>query len=326
MADEQSIIIKRLTKCPHCAHGGAWKVAFADFMTAAMAFFLMLWVLSGVNDDEMKAMAEYFRDPSVIEASPNVLVKSKEAGQSSNSVIDMGGFKDAPQHSEDDGKDVDAAEKKAEAAQMLDLKQQIDQKIDDSPTLKELKNQLKIDLTPNGLQIQVLDDRKKPMFESGVDLPKDYAAKLLEEVGQVLSKTQNRISIAGHTDSSSYHSNAAYTNWELSADRANAARRLLIDGGVNPKKIAQVVGLSDTVPFDKENPYNPRNRRISIVVLNKEAEDRLKSLSDAPGVEDLSKDLSKSPETQTTTDATKPQVNPVQEPISPPVTGTPASH
>ncbi|MBD3822389.1 MAG: OmpA family protein, partial [Thiotrichales bacterium] len=151
-------------------------------------------------------------------------------------------------------------------------------------------------------------------------------AKLLEQVGQVLSKTQNRISIAGHTDSSSYHSNAAYTNWELSADRANAARRLLIEGGVNPKKIAQVVGLSDTVPFDKENPYNPRNRRISIVVLNKEAEDRLKSLSDAPGVEDLSKDLSKSPETQTTMDATKPQVNPVQEPISPPVTGTPASH
>ncbi|WP_024851351.1 flagellar motor protein MotB [Hydrogenovibrio kuenenii] len=318
MADEQSIIIKRLTKCPHCAHGGAWKVAFADFMTATMAFFLMLWVLSGVNDEEMKAMAEYFRDPSVIEASPNVLVKSKEAGRSSNSVIDMGGFKDSPQHSTDDGKNIDAVEKKAETAQMLDLKQQIDQKIENNPTLKELKNQLKIDLTPNGLQIQVLDDRKKPMFETGVDLPKSYAAKLLEEVGQVLSKTTNRISIAGHTDSSGYHSNADYTNWELSADRANAARRLLIKGGVNSKKIAQVVGLADTVPFDKENPYNPRNRRISIVVLNKEAEDRLKSLSDAPGVEDLSKELDKSPTTNTTGGSRSDPVT-MPGPISPPV-------
>ncbi|MDX1795624.1 MAG: flagellar motor protein MotB [Hydrogenovibrio sp.] len=295
MADEQSIIIKRLTKCPHCAHGGAWKVAFADFMTAAMAFFLMLWVLSGVNDDEMKAMAEYFRDPTVIEASPDVLVKSKEAGQSSDSMIDMGGFKDAPKASVDDGT-KGGGDKKKEAAQMLSLKQQIEKKIDESPTLKDLKNQLKIDLTPNGLQVQILDDRKKPMFESGVDLPKSYAAKLIEEVGQVLSQTNNRISIAGHTDSSSYHSNAEYTNWELSADRANAARRLLVKGGVNSDKIAQVVGLSDTVPFDKENPYNPRNRRISIVVLNKEAEGRLKSLSDAPGMEDLSKKLVNPPE------------------------------
>lgn len=292
MSDEQSIIIKRLTKCPHCAHGGAWKVAFADFMTAAMAFFLMLWVLGGVNDEEMKAMAEYFRDPTVIEASPSVLVESKEAGQSSDSMIDMGGFKDAPKGTEGD---EDGSGKAKEKAEMEQLKLQIEQKISENPTLEKLKNQLKIEVTPNGLQVQVLDDRKRPMFGSGVDLPKDYAAKLLEEVGSVLSQTNNRISIAGHTDSSGYHSNAEYTNWELSADRANAARRLLLSGGVDSKKIAQVVGLSDTVPFDKENPYNPRNRRISIIVLNKEAEARLKSLSEAPGMEDLSKELINSP-------------------------------
>lgn len=294
MSDEQSIIIKRLTKCPHCAHGGAWKVAFADFMTATMAFFLLLWVLSGVNDEEMKAMAEYFRDPTVIEASPDVLVKSKEAGQSSDSMIDMGGFKDTPKASVDDGTKGGGDQQK-ETVEMLSLKKQIEQKIDSTPSLKDLKNQLKIDLTPNGLQVQILDDRKKPMFESGVDLPKQYAAKLIEEVGKILSQTKNRISIAGHTDSSGYHSNADYTNWELSADRANAARRLLIKGGVNADKIAQVVGLSDTVPFDKENPYNPRNRRISIVVLNKAAEERLKSLSDAPAMADISKNMIGSP-------------------------------
>ena len=290
MSDEQSIIIKRINKCPHCAHGGAWKVAFADFMTAAMAFFLMLWVLGGVNDEQMKAMAEFFRDPTVIEASPQVLMESQAAGQTTDSMIDMGGFMDAPKGKEGD---EDGSGKAQEIEQMEMMKLLIEQKIAENPITNELKSQLKIDVTPNGLQIQVLDDRKRPMFGSGVDLPKDYAAKLLEEVGKVLKVTKNRISIAGHTDSSGYTANAEYTNWELSADRANAARRLLLAGGVDTKKIAQVVGLSDTVPFDSENPYNPRNRRISIIVLNKEADERLRSLSEAPGLEDLSQNMAR---------------------------------
>ena len=287
MSDEQSIIIKRLNKCPHVAHGGAWKIAFADFMTAAMAFFLMLWVLGGVNDEEMKAMAEYFRNPTVIEASPMKLVESDEAGQSSDSMIDMGGFKDAPKGKDDDG----SGQEGQEQAQMEAMKISLEQKLAQDPDLSQFKEQLKIDITPNGLQVQILDDRKRPMFGSGVDLPRDYAMKLLKEVGAVLAQTSNKISIAGHTDSSGYHDQSEYTNWELSADRANAARRLLLQGGVNSKRIAQVVGLSDTVPFDSENPYNPRNRRISIIVLSKEAEQRLSALSDAPVLEDLSQEL-----------------------------------
>jgi chemotaxis protein MotB len=288
MSDEQSIIIKRITKCPHCAHGGAWKVAFADFMTAAMAFFLMLWVLSGVNNNEMRAIASYFQDPTIIDGSPQVLLKSKEAGKSSDSVIDMGGFMDAPKGS---GGDKDGSDAAKEKEQMELMKALIQKKIAENPITEKLKNQIKLDVTPNGLQIQILDNRKRPMFSAGVDLPKPYAAKLLEEVGGVLKNTQNRISIAGHTDASGYQQNADYSNWELSADRANAARRLLIKGGVHLKKIAQVVGLSDTVPFDAENPYNPRNRRISIIVLNKAADARLRSLSEAPGLKDLSQDL-----------------------------------
>ncbi|GKT11143.1 MAG: chemotaxis protein MotB [Thiomicrorhabdus sp.] len=284
MSDDQSIIIKRLNKCPHVAHGGAWKIAFADFMTATMAFFLMLWVLGGVNDEEMKAMAEYFRDPTVIEASPVTLLDSKEAGRSSDSMIDMGGFKDAPQ-SQEDGDGFGKAEEKASLEAM---KAALLQKIEENAALRQLKEQLKIDITPNGLQVQILDDRKRPMFGSGVDIPKEYASNLLREVGSVLASSSNKISIAGHTDASSYHANAEYTNWELSADRANAARRLLLEGGVDGALIAQAVGMADTVPFDKENPYNPRNRRISIIVLNKEAEQRLRSLSDAAQIEDLS--------------------------------------
>jgi chemotaxis protein MotB len=289
MSDEQSIIIKRIKKAPHGAHGGAWKIAFADFMTATMAFFLLLWVLSGVNDEEMKMIAEYFRDPTIIESPPMKLIESTSEGQSSDSILDMGGFQDAPKSAEGES---DAAEAAKERAQMEAMKQILEQKIEQTPSLNELKEQLKIDITPNGLQVQILDDRKRPMFSSGVDLPREYASKLLLEVGSVLAAaTDNRISVTGHTDSSGYHSNADYTNWELSADRANAARRLLLQGGVEQANIAQVVGLADTVPFDKENPYNPRNRRISIIVLTKEAESRLKSLSEAPAQEDLTRQL-----------------------------------
>lgn len=285
MSDEQSIIIKRLKKCPHVAHSGAWKIAFADFMTAAMAFFLMLWILGGVNDEEMKAMAEYFRDPSVIESAPSTLVVSKEAGQTADAMIDMGGFRDAPKGTEGN---EEGSGKADETASLKAMKLALEQKIEENDALRELKEQLKIDITPNGLQVQILDDRKRPMFDSGVDIPKEYAANLLREVGSVLANASNKISIAGHTDSSGYHASSQYTNWELSADRANAARRLLLVGGVDTNRIAQAVGMADTIPFDKENPYNPRNRRISIIVLNKEAEERLRSLSEAPQVESLS--------------------------------------
>lgn len=289
MSDEQSIIIKRVNKCPHAAHGGAWKIAFADFMTAVTAFFLMLWVLGGTSDEEMKAMAEYFRNPAVIEASPQVLVESKSQGRPTNTIIDAGGFQDMPTGKEGDESGSGKA-KEQEEAEMNQLKLMIEQKINADPVLNKLKDQLKLDVTPNGLQIQILDDRKRPMFESGVDIPRDYAARLIREVGEILAQTDRPISIAGHTDASRYASQE-YTNWELSADRANAARRLLLRGGVPEKRIAQVVGLADTVPFDKENPYNPRNRRISIIVLSQDAERRLKSLSEAAGVEDLGKEL-----------------------------------
>lgn len=289
MSDEQSIIIKRVNKCPHVAHGGAWKVAFADFMTAAMAFFLMLWILGGTSDSELKSMAEYFRDPTVIEASPEILIQSERAGQATDSVIDMGGHTDAPRGDKND--EINEEVRQQERQEMQQLKQELEQRIEASPVLQEFKEQLKLDITPNGLQVQVLDDRRRPMFDAGVDAPRAYAQTIIRELGMVLGKSSRKISVAGHTDSSSYGANAEYTNWELSADRANAARRLILQGGVDTDRIVQVVGLSDTVPFDKENPYNPRNRRISIVVLNQDAIARIRSLSDAPVVDSAGSQL-----------------------------------
>lgn len=276
-AGEQSIIIKRIKKCPHAAHGGAWKIAFADFMTATMAFFLMLWVLGGTNDEERKEIAAFFRDPTVIESSPEVLVPSKDKAGQTNSLIDMGGMMDAPKSTE--GEDNEDREK--EQKKLNELKEQIEQKIDSNAELSKFKEQMQIDVTPSGLRVQVLDDRKRPMFDAGVDLPKDYAATILRELGSVLKSSSSKISIAGHTDSLKYKGVDDYTNWELSSDRANAARRELVNGGVKADKVAQVVGLADTVPYDRENPYNPRNRRISIIVLTKEAERNLQSIADS---------------------------------------------
>lgn len=274
---EQSIIIKRIKKCPHGAHGGAWKIAFADFMTATMAFFLMLWVLGGTNDEERREIAAFFRDPSVIEASPDVLIPASDAAGQTNSVIDMGGMLDAPMSVDGDVPE----DKEREQERLEELKEKLEEKIESNEELSKFKEQLKIDITPSGLRIQVLDDRRRPMFDAGVDIPKDYAAKILQEMGGILKSAPNKISIAGHTDSLKYRGVVDYTNWELSADRANAARRELLGGGVNENKVAQVVGLSDTIPYDKENPYNPRNRRISIIVLTKDAERNLQSLADA---------------------------------------------
>ncbi len=276
MADaNQNIIIKRIKKCPHAAHGGAWKIAFADFMTATMAFFLMLWVLGSTNDEERKEIASYFRDPTVIEASPDILVPNKDKSGNTNSLIDMGGLQDAPM-----SRDGDKPEDKAkEQEELQKVKEQLEQAIETNKDLNKFKEQLQIDITPNGLSVQLIDDRKRPMFDSGVDVPKDYAAAILREMSVILKTTPNKISILGHTDSLQYKGDNDYTNWELSADRANAARREFVKGGVKAERFAQVVGLADTIPYDRENPYNPRNRRISIIVLTKEAEVNLQKLS-----------------------------------------------
>jgi chemotaxis protein MotB len=291
------IIVKRKRGGGGGHHGGAWKVAYADFVTAMMAFFMVMWLVAAVSKEQRAAMFEYFKNPSM-EQGESVKAAPGQAGPggASTSVIDMGGGLDAPMSSPRDeqglGQPTDtvseevaketaqAAEKKRLESLMDELKEAIGK----SQALEPFKDQLLLDITPEGLRIQIVDKQNRPMFDLGKAHLKDYTNLILKEVAAYLNTVPNRISISGHTDDKAYLGVRGYTNWELSADRANAARRALLDGGLEQKKIARVVGLASSVLFDKKNAYNPINRRISIIVMTKSAEATALS-TDAPDVE-----------------------------------------
>jgi chemotaxis protein MotB len=307
---KQPIVIKKIVKGGG-HHGGAWKVAYADFVTAMMAFFLLLWLL-GISDDAMRGgISDMFRNPSPLIG----------PGGASTSMIKLGGTKEVPhgqgeklnKQSEHDKKaivipedkkdDVIEKEKKSaaepgdggkekEAAAkevvMLDqLLVKLKESIEKSETLKNFKDQLLLEIMPEGLRIQIIDKEKRPMFASGSEKLKPYTRVILQEVAKTIAKNaHNKISITGHTDISTFGKGIIeyetvdgevlrkqYSNWELSADRANAARRELIKGGLPIEQVGRVVGLASTVLFEKENPGSPINRRISIVVMKKDTLD-----------------------------------------------------
>jgi chemotaxis protein MotB len=279
--DTKPIIVKKIKKGGHGHHGGAWKIAYADFVTAMMAFFLLMWLLGGTTKEEKQAISDYFQNPSPI-AGP---------GGASTSMIKIGGGKDVT-YSEGDTKrgsnPDDKVGKTKETApevgqitrndkeRLLQLKKELEEAIDASAALKPFKDQLLLEITKEGLRIQIVDKENRPMFASGSSMLQPYAAAILREIGQVVNHVPNHISLSGHTDATPYSGKTnSYSNWELSADRANASRRALTSGGMSDEKVARVVGLSSAVLFDKSNPYNPINRRISIIVLNKETEDAI---------------------------------------------------
>jgi len=285
----QIIIVKRRKKGGGGHHGGAWKVAYADFVTAMMAFFLVMWLVSSVSKEQRAAMFDYFKNPSM-EPGKNLRAAPGQMGPggASTSVINMGGGMDAPRVTvvnspDSDAKSkpqpfnmtVDEAKKIADAAdhkKLESLLEELRKAIDKSQALKPFKDQLLLDITPEGLRIQIVDQQNRPMFDVGSAKLKDYTTAILKTLAGYLNTVPNRLSLTGHTDIRPYPGGGNYTNWELSADRANAARRALEAGGLAPAKIARVVGLSSSVLFDKQDPQNPINRRISIIVMTKEAE------------------------------------------------------
>ena len=298
MADESKrpiiIVKKKITAGGH--HGGAWKVAYADFVTAMMAFFMVMWLVASVSKEQRAAMFEYFRNPSM-EEGQSVKAAPGQAGPggASTSVIDLGGGLDAPKSSPTEGQGLGTPDKiteeearkvarEAEKQQLTTLMDELKEAIDKSVAMEPFKDQLLLDITPEGLRIQIVDKQNRPMFDLGRSQLKDYTSQILQEVARYLNTVPNRISISGHTDSNAYGATRNYSNWELSADRANSARRALLEGGLEQAKIARVVGLASSVLFDKENPYNPINRRISIIVMTKSAEATALS-TDAPDVE-----------------------------------------
>jgi len=299
MADDKKrpiIIVKRRRGGGGGHHGGAWKVAYADFVTAMMAFFLVMWLVTSVSKEQRAAIFEYFKNPSM---EPGQSVKAAPGqqgpGGASTSPIDLGGGLDAPRNMQIDAEGLgqpvpieeEEAKRIADAAERRQLEALMDElreAIEKSQALEPFKDQLLLDITPEGLRIQIVDKQNRPMFDLGGTRLKDYTVEILREVARYLDTVPNRVSLSGHTDAKPYSGARGYTNWDLSADRANAARRALQEGGLGVDKVARVVGLASSVLFDKANPHNPINRRISIIVMTKSAEARALS-TDAPDVD-----------------------------------------
>ncbi|NII11508.1 flagellar motor protein MotB [Oleiagrimonas sp. C23AA] len=283
MADEKApvIIVKRVKKGGGGHHGGAWKVAYADFVTAMMAFFLVMWLLGVGTAQQRAAVSDYFKNPSMTQGtSVSNPSGAMGPGGASNSMIQLGGAMDLPHGPGQDvagmpkkptASDAEARAKALEKQRLEDLMAKLHAAIQKSQALEPFKDQLLLDITPEGLRIQIVDKKNRPMFDLGSDKLKSYTVEILHELAGFINAVPNAISITGHTDDAKYGSNKGYSNWELSADRANAARRALVAGGMNDDKVARIVGLAASVPFDRNDPRAPINRRISILVMTKEA-------------------------------------------------------
>jgi chemotaxis protein MotB len=281
MADEgmRPIIVKRIKKTAGGHHGGAWKIAYADFVTAMMAFFLLMWLLGSTSKGDLEGISEFFKNPLKV-------AMSGGSGSGDSSSVIKGGGTDLTRRNGQVNKgetqtnrktydlnDAKAALEKVEGERLKVLKAKIEATIEANPILKKYQNQLLLDITSEGLRIQIVDEQNRPMFALAKATLQPYTSDILHVLGMVLNDVPNRIGLSGHTDSTPYFSEAGYSNWELSADRANASRRALVVGGLADAKILRVVGLAAAAPLDRADPFNPINRRISIIVMNKRTED-----------------------------------------------------
>jgi chemotaxis protein MotB len=277
---QRPIIVKRIKKSAHGHHGGAWKIAYADFVTAMMAFFLLMWLLGSTTRADLQGISEYFQTPLKV-----ALMGGSGAGEST-SVIPGGGTdltrttgqqkrgETATGRKVSDIKDAERELARREKAMLRELKAKVDSAISASPILSQFRNQLLIDITTEGLRIQIVDEQNRPMFAIGSAQLQPYTREIIREIGKVINEVPNRISLSGHTDAAQYFGGErGYSNWELSADRSNAVRRELLGGGMEETRITRVVGLSSSVLLDPTDPYNPINRRVSIIVMNKKTEE-----------------------------------------------------
>ena len=300
------IIVKRIKKVAGGHHGGAWKIAYADFVTAMMAFFLLMWLLGSTAKGDLNGIAEYFKTPL------KVAMQGGSGSGDSSSVIKGGGadltrktgqIKKGETEAEKKSYNLKAAQaelERIEAARLKQLKSRLEVAIDANPTLRQFKRQLLIDITTEGLRIQIVDEQNRPMFNLASAELQSYTKIILREIGAVLNDVQNRVSLSGHTDAVQYaNAGRGYSNWELSADRANASRRELIAGGMDEAKMLRVVGLASSVPFNNAAPNDPINRRISIIVMNKRTEDAI--TKEASGVQVADEDEARSTIGQTGT-------------------------
>ena len=278
----QPIIVKRVKKGAHAAHGGAWKIAYADFVTAMMAFFLLMWLLGSTSSGDLKGIADYFSNPVKV-----TLLGGSGTGNS-DSVLPGGGQDLSRRQGQVDTGDAERAAKlmgaqmaraelaRRDALRLDALQTKLNELVENNPALSEFKSQIRMEKTADGLQIQIVDDQNRPMFDVGSAMVKPYMRQILREIGGAIGDIENRLALSGHTDATPYGSgDRGYSNWELSADRANASRRELVSAGMPDAKLGRVVGLAASDLLEPQNPRSPANRRITITVLTREAEERL---------------------------------------------------
>ena len=285
---QQPIVVRRIKRGGGGHHGGAWKIAYADFVTAMMAFFLLMWLIGSTAKGDLDGIAQFFQTPL------KVALQGGSGSGDASSLIRGGGQDLTRSAGQVKRGDIEAPKKtinlqahageheQKEAARLSELKVEIESMLESNPLVKDYKSQLLLDMTSEGLRIQIVDARNRPMFDLASAELKPYTKEILRQIGASLNGVENRIGLSGHTDATPFAGGEkGFSNWELSASRANASRRELIAGGMSEAKVVRVVGLASTVMFDKSDPNNPINRRISIIVMNKKTEESV--LRDAVG-------------------------------------------
>ncbi|MBL8289204.1 MAG: flagellar motor protein MotB [Rubrivivax sp.] len=298
----QPIIVKRIKKGAHGHHGGAWKIAYADFVTAMMAFFLLMWLLGSTTEGDKKGIADYF-------ASPLKVAMSGGSGSGDSSHVVRGGGQDLTRTTgqvksgEIDARRstinlrvLKAEQQRAEVARLEDLKRRVESRLAGNERLATMRSQILLDMTADGLRIQIVDEDGRPMFASGSPDLQPAMRELLRELGSVLAGVPNRLTIEGHTDAMPFPGGErGYSNWELSADRANATRRELLAGGLPDEHVLRVLGLAASVPLVATDPRAPANRRMSLIVMNREAEERVLRGGALPAVSDAADEAGERP-------------------------------
>lgn len=283
-SNEQPIIVKRVSRKAGGHHGGSWKIAFADFAIAMMAFFLVMWLVTVATPEQLALVSQYFKDPINFDGgSPHPIDLGGSPTPAPQRTLNEQSMNEPGMQQEQQLEqisqsidvqyvDSDEAQDIVELRELDLLLQELQNKIEEEPVLQRFRDQILMEFTMEGLRIQIVDAENRPMFASGSPDLQSYFEDILLALSDTIARSPKKISISGHTDAMPYVGRTDYGNWELSAQRANAARRTLEVAGYPKEQIARVVGYADSALFDTADPLNPINRRIDIVVMNRRAE------------------------------------------------------